>query len=126
MHSVEETSKAARGKGEKTSSTKKFKDIKSDLEAARERIRRSDELYKKMEAEDQEVICPREASSLSLPSATLTARLTGIFVKSKTTSKDTNSSQTLRVLSLMKSANSQEFLTVKSVFPTTGEKILAR
>ena len=51
VYSVEETSKAARGKGEKTSSTKKFKDIENDLEAARERIRRFDELYKKMEAE---------------------------------------------------------------------------
>ena len=58
------------------------------------------------------VLCPREASSLSLSSATLTARSTRILVKSETTSKDTNSSQALRVLSLMKSANSQEFLTV--------------
>ena len=51
VYSVEETSKAARGKGEKTSSTKKFKDIENDLEAAWERIQRFDELYKKMEAE---------------------------------------------------------------------------
>ena len=48
------------------------------------------------------------------------------LVKSETTSKDTNSSQALRVLSLMKSANSPEFLTVWSVFPTTGDKVLAR
>ena len=48
------------------------------------------------------------------------------FVKSETTSKDTNSSQALRVLSLMKSANSPEFLIVLSVFPTTGDKVLAR
>ena len=32
----------------------------------------------------------------------------GILVKSETTSKDNNSSQALRVLSLMKSANLQE------------------
>ena len=57
----------------------------------------------------KEVLCPREASSLSLSSATLTARSTGILVKSETTSKDTNSSQASRVLSLMKSVNSQEF-----------------
>ena len=56
VYSVEETSKDARGEGQKTSSTKKFKDIKSGLEAARERIRRSDELYKKVEAEYQATI----------------------------------------------------------------------
>ena len=60
----------------------------------------------------KEVLCPREASSLSLSSATLMARSSRILVKSETTSKDTNSSQALRVLSLIKSANSQEFLTV--------------
>ena len=53
----------------------------------------------------KEVLCPREASSLSLSSATLTARSTGILVKSETTSKDAYSSQASRVLSLMKSAN---------------------
>ena len=56
VYSVEETSKDARGEGQKTSSTKKFKDIKSGLEASRERIRRSDELYKKVEAEYQATI----------------------------------------------------------------------
>lgn len=56
VYSVEETNKAARGKGEKTSPTKKLKDIKSDLAAARERIRQSDELYKKKEAEYQATI----------------------------------------------------------------------
>ena len=52
----------------------------------------------------KEVLCPKEASSLSLSSATLTARSTGILVKSETKSKDTNSSQALRVLPLLKSA----------------------
>ena len=56
VYSVEETSKDARGERQKTSSTKKFKDIKSGLEASRERIRRSDELYKKVEAEYQATI----------------------------------------------------------------------
>ena len=51
----------------------------------------------------KEVLCPRLASSLSLSQATLTARLTRILVKSETTSKDTNSSQALRVLPLLKS-----------------------
>ncbi|RMX41865.1 hypothetical protein pdam_00019611 [Pocillopora damicornis] len=52
---VEETNKTACGKGEKTSSTKKFKHIKSDLKAAQEQVR-SNELYKKMEAEYQATI----------------------------------------------------------------------
>ena len=52
----------------------------------------------------KEVLCPKEASSLSLSSATLTARSTGILVKSEKKSKDTNSSQALRVLPLLKSA----------------------
>ena len=53
--SVEETNKTACGKGEKTSSTKKFKHIKSDLKAAQEQVL-SNELYKKMEAEYQATI----------------------------------------------------------------------
>ena len=52
---VEETNKTACGKGEKTSSTKKFKHIESDLKAAQEQVR-SNELYKKMEAEYQATI----------------------------------------------------------------------
>jgi len=47
VYSVEETNKATRKKIEKTSMAKKFKDIQSDLAAARERIRQSDDLYKK-------------------------------------------------------------------------------
>ena len=53
LFSVEETNKATREKIEKTSMAKKFKDIQSDLAAVRERIRQSDELYKKREAEYQ-------------------------------------------------------------------------
>ena len=56
----------------------------------------------------KESLCPREASSLSLSSATLTARSTRIIVKSEATSNDTSSSQALSVLSSMKSANSQK------------------
>ena len=52
---VEETNKTACGKGEKTSSTKKFKHIKSDLKAAQKQVL-SNELYKKMEAEYQATI----------------------------------------------------------------------
>ena len=52
---VEETNKTACGKGEKTSSTKKYKHIESDLKAAQEQVR-SNELYKKMEAEYQATI----------------------------------------------------------------------
>ena len=58
----------------------------------------------------KEVLCPREAFSLSHSYATLTARSNGILVKSERTSKDTNSSQALRVLTLMNYVNSQEFL----------------
>ena len=56
VYSIEEISKAAHGKGENPRSSKRFKDIKSDLEAAQERIRRSNELHKKMEAEYQAMI----------------------------------------------------------------------
>lgn len=56
VYSVEETNKATRKKIEKTSMAKKFKDIQSDLAAAREWIRQSDELYKKREAEYQATI----------------------------------------------------------------------
>ena len=61
-----------------------------------------------MSSTGKESLCPREASSLSLSSSTLTARSTRIIVKSETTSKDSSSSQALSVLSSMKSANSQE------------------
>ena len=55
----------------------------------------------------EEILCPREGSPLSFSPATLTARSTKILGKSEKTSKNTNSSQALRVLSLMK------FLTVE-------------
>ena len=72
------------------------------------------------------VLCPREASSLSLSSATLTSRSGGIFVKSETTSKDSNSSQALRVLCLKKSANSQEFLTECNKYPQQQATIFSQ
>ena len=62
----------------------------------------------------KDVLFSKETSSLSLFLATLMAKSTGILVKRETASKDTNSSSASRVLPLIKSANSREFLTAEN------------